>query len=141
MAATPYSDPSTGRRRLPTWLTAALIGLFAFVVTGSVAALVVFLSRLEPEADVQFLWRRLLDQPPIWAPAIPVAFALMTLLLIVMLRREGRLQALLVALVVITVLGAVYVPLALALRIMFSWMIVLVPMLAIALFYAGMMYI
>ncbi len=144
MAPTPSQYPESSGRAgsgLPTWLTAALVGLFAFVVTGSVAALVIFLSRLEPEEDVQFLWRRLLDEPPIWAPAVPVAFALMTLLLIVMLRREGRVQALLVALVVITVLGAVYVPLALALRIMFSWMIVLVPMLAIALFYAGMMYI
>jgi hypothetical protein len=126
---------------MPGWLSAVLVALFALIVTGGVATLVILLGLLQPAESEQFVWRRLLDEPPMLAAAVPSVFALLTLLLIVWLRREGRLQALLVALVVITVLSVVYVPLALALRIMFSWMIVLVPMLAIALFYAGMMYI
>ncbi len=137
MAST--SSPQTGR--LPAWLRTLLIALFALAVTGGVVALVIFLGKLPTDENQQFVWRRLLDEPPMLAAAVPSVFAFLALLLIVWLRREGRLQAFLVALAVITVLTVVYVPLALALRIMFSWMIVLVPMLAIALFYAGMMYI
>jgi hypothetical protein len=127
---------------LPGWITALIIAIFALSVTSAVVTLVICLSQAQLTGEnEEFLWRRLLEEPPIWAAAVPIAFALATLLLVVMFRREGKLQALLVSLAVIFVLGAIYVPLALALRIMFSWMIVLVPMLAIALFYAGMMYI
>src|SRR5438270_12914063 len=140
MASTsPHPDPRAGR--LPTWLSAILIALVALAITAAVVALVILLGNMEAGESEQFVWRRMLDEPPVLVAAVPSLFALCTLLLIVWLRREGRMQALLVALVVITVLTVVYVPLALALRIMFSWMIVLVPMLAIALFYAGMMYI
>src|SRR6267154_4966727 len=89
----------------------------------------------------EFLWRRLLDDAPAWAVAVPVAFALLVLLLVVLFRRENRAAGLIVALIVVGVLSAVYVPLALLFRPMFSWMVVLVPMLGIALFYVGMMYL
>lgn len=138
MASTPTHPDA---RRLPGWVRTLLVALFALFVTGGVAALVILLSQMQPEENEQFVWRRLLDEPPMLAAVVPSLFALLTLLVIVWLRREGRLQAFLVALAVITVLTVVYVPLALALRIMFSWMVVLVPMLAIALFYTGMMYI
>ena len=137
--SSPHPDARAGR--LPTWVGVVLAVVFALFVCGCVIGLYVALHDQTAGDNEQFVWRRTLDEPPMFVVAVPSLFALMTLLLIVWLRREGRMQALLVALVVITVLSVVYVPLALALRIMFSWMVVLVPMLAIALFYAGMMYI
>src|SRR5260370_15511171 len=89
----------------------------------------------------EFLWRRLLDDAPAWAVAVPVAFALLVLLLVVLFRKENRAAGLIVALIVVGVLSAVYVPLALLFRPMFSWMVVLVPVMGIALFYVGMMYL
>jgi hypothetical protein len=88
-----------------------------------------------------FLWRRLLDESPAWAVAVPVGFALLVLLLVVMFRRERRSAGLILSLIVVVVVSAVYAPLALLFRPMFSWMVVLVPMLAVALFYVGLMYL
>jgi hypothetical protein len=141
MASQPYTHPEHSGARLPGWLAALLVGIFALTVAGIIVALVIMLPRLGLDENEEFLWRRQLEDPPVWAPVVPVLFALATLLLVVLFRREGRWQALLVALVVIAALSVVYVPLALLLRLMFAWMIVLVPMLAIALFYAGMMYL
>jgi hypothetical protein len=140
MASQPLHHPEQAGR-LPGWLTALFVAVFALAVSAGIVALVVALPRMDVGENEEFLWRRQLDEPPVWAPAVPVAFALMTLMLVVLFRREGRLQALVVALIVIAALSAVYVPLALLLRLMFSWMIVLVPILALALFYAGMMYL
>src|SRR4051812_3628517 len=92
-------------------------------------------------ANSEFLWRRLLDDLPVWAVGVPVAFALLVLLLVVIFRKDNRGTGLLVALIAVAVLSAVYVPLALLFRPIFSWMVVLVPMLGIALFYVGMMYL
>jgi hypothetical protein len=95
-------------------------------------------TRLE---NSEFIWRRLLDDTPAWAVAVPVAFALLVLILVVLFRREQRTTGLIIALLVVAVLSAIYVPLALLFRPMFSWMVVLVPVLAIALFYVGLMYL
>jgi hypothetical protein len=144
MASSPYPDPrSRFLGGLPSWLIATLVGLFALVVTGSIAALVAFASLVTPDeaTNEQFLWRRLLEEPSMWVVAVPIGFAVFTVLLIALFRTEGRLRGMLLALLIIAVLSAIYVPLALALRPMFSWMVVLLPILAIALFYAGMMYV
>jgi hypothetical protein len=144
MASSPYPDPgSRFLGGLPSWLIATLVGLFALVVTGSIAALVAFASLLTPDeaTNEQFLWRRLLEEPTMWIVAVPIGFAVLTVLLINLFRPQRRLRGMLVALAIVTMVSAIYVPIALALRPMFSWMVVLVPVLAIALFYAGMMYV
>src|SRR5437868_6308782 len=91
----------------------------------------------------EFVLRRLLEETPALAIGVPVAFALFVLLLVVWLRREHRTVGLIVALIAVAVLSAIYVPLALLLRPIpgFGWNVVMVPMLAIALFYVGMMYL
>jgi hypothetical protein len=98
---------------------------------------------MDPKEHLQtseFIWRRLLDDTPAWVVGVPVAFALAVLLLVVFFRRERRAAGLIVALAAVGILSAVYVPLALLFRPIFSWMVVLAPMLGIALFYVGMMY-
>jgi hypothetical protein len=91
----------------------------------------------------EFVLRRLLEETPGFAIGVPVAFALLVLLLVVWFRREHRGVGLIVALIAVAVLSAIYVPLALLLRPIpgFGWNVVMVPMLAIALFYVGMMYL
>lgn len=149
----------------------------------------------------EFLWRRLLDMPPVWAVWVPVSFAVFVIYLIAVLRQEKKslaslfapvlalalalmgvfageavanafhstfdwsvwlpvcLGATVVYLVVLFVkspsmsgmlaplligsaLGVVYAVTGLRLMLaLFSWWYLLVPTLAIALFYVAMMYL
>jgi hypothetical protein len=100
---------------------------------------------MDPERleSSEFIWRRLLEDTPALAIGVPVAFALVICLLIAWFRREHRTVGLIIAPIAVAVLSAIYVPLALLLRPIpgFGWNVVMVPMLAIALFYVGMMYL
>jgi hypothetical protein len=89
----------------------------------------------------EFLWRRLLETPPNWVILLPVGFALFTVLLMWLFRRERGFKGVLVPLVVVGVFSAVYLALAPMLLPFASWWVVLVPMLAVALIYVGLMYV
>lgn len=89
----------------------------------------------------EFLWRRLQETPPGWVIALPVIFALLTVLLMWLFRRERGFRGVLAPLVVVGVFSAVYLALAPMLLPFASWWIVLVPMLAVALIYVGLMYV
>jgi hypothetical protein len=88
----------------------------------------------------EFLWRRLLETPPNWVIALPVAFALLVVLLMWLFRRERGLRGILVPLFVVGVFSTMYLALAPMLLPLVSWWVVLVPMLAVALIYVGLMY-
>jgi len=96
-------------------------------------------NALAPKSE--FIWRRFLETPPNWVIALPVIFALLTLLLMWLFRRERGFQGVWVPLVVVVVLSGVYLGLAPILLPALSWGVVLVPMLAVALIYVGLMYI
>src|SRR2546421_10351623 len=102
MASTSPPAPDRAAGAMPGWLSALLMGVFAMLVTGGVTTLVVLLYFMPAAESEQFVWRRLHDEPPLLAAAVPIAFALMVLTLVVLFRREGRMQALIVALIVIT---------------------------------------
>ena len=87
-----------------------LVAIGALAVTGLVTALVIFIGQLPSGENVEFVWRRQLDDPPLLAAGVPIVFALFTLLLITLFRKENRLQGLIVALIVIVLLSAVYLP-------------------------------
>lgn len=91
--------------------------------------------------NAEFLWRRLLEECPTEAVLAPVVFALAILGLVVLFKQERKATTLIIGLVVIGILSAIYLPLALLLKPIFNWIVVLVPVLGIALFYVGMMYI
>jgi hypothetical protein len=92
-------------------------------------------------SDSEFLFRRLLDPPPSWAIALPVLFAFGVLGLIVLFRRENRWAGMLVAGAVVGAVSIAYVGLALLFVNVFSWWVILVPMLGVALMYVGLMYV
>ncbi|MCI0681279.1 MAG: VWA domain-containing protein [Gemmataceae bacterium] len=89
----------------------------------------------------EFLWRRLLETPPGWVILLPVAFALLTVLMMWLFRRERGFKGVLAPLIVVGVFSAVYLALAPMLLPFASWWVVLAPMLAVALVYVGLMYI
>jgi len=89
----------------------------------------------------ELIWRRFLETPPGWVIALPVVFALLTVLLMWLFRRERGVRGIVVPLVVVGIFSAVYLALAPMLLPFASWGVVLVPMLAVALFYVGMMYV
>jgi hypothetical protein len=88
----------------------------------------------------EFLWRRLLEAPPGWVVALPVGFALLVVLLMWLFRREAGFRGIVAPLVVVLILSTIYLALAPVLLPFGSWFVVLVPMLAIALLYVGLMY-
>jgi hypothetical protein len=99
---------------------------------------------MEPKvlaSEPEFLWRRLLDAPPIWSLGVPVAFAFMVIVLLALFRRDHRVRSLLVPTIVLAVVSTVYVFAGLrGFLSLFSWWYLLAPTLAVALFYVGMMY-
>jgi len=98
-------------------------------------------EQIPQQQAAEFIWRRFQDVPSQWVTAIPVAFALLVLGLIVLLRREHRFRGLLIPTVLLIVLGTAYIAAGHAFFMrLFSWWYVLVPMLGIGLFYVGMMY-
>lgn len=100
---------------------------------------------MEPQAVAQqpeFVWRRLLETPPTWSLGLPVAFALMIVVLLAMFRRDHKLRGMITPLIVIGIVSAVYVLAGLRGFLgLFSWWYLLAPTLAVALFYVGMMYL
>ncbi|MBI3411721.1 MAG: hypothetical protein HY040_25605 [Planctomycetes bacterium] len=88
-----------------------------------------------------FLWRRLLESYSDWVIALPVLLAFVVLGLMVLFRKERRFSGMLVPFVVVTVLSAIYVPLALSFKPIFSWWVVLAPLLVVALIYVVLMYV
>ena len=89
----------------------------------------------------EFIWRRFLETPPNWVIALPVIFALLTVLLMWLFRRERGFKAVLAPLIVVVLLSAIYLAMAPMLLPILSWGVVLVPMLAVALVYVGLMYL
>lgn len=93
--------------------------------------------------ESEFLWRRLMETPPSWVIALPVGFALLTVLLMWLFRRDRGIKGVAVPLVIVGVLSAVYLAIAPMLLPLpgVGWWVVLVPMLAVALVYVGLMYV
>jgi hypothetical protein len=89
----------------------------------------------------EFLWRRLLDAPPGWVVVLPVAFALLVVLLMWLFGRERGWRGIAVPLAVVAVLSAIYLALAPVLLPLASWFVVLVPVVVVALIYVGLMYV
>src|SRR5205085_8387891 len=89
--------------------------------------------------EQEFLLRRLQESFPDWSVFVPVLFALGVVLLIALFRRERRAQTLLWGTALV---AAVAVPYCLVFTQVFkpNAIILLVPFLAVGLFYVGMMY-
>jgi hypothetical protein len=94
-----------------------------------------------PNETTEFLWRRLSEECPTWAVGVPVLFALLVVGLIVLFRQEHKLRAAIVGGVVVGIIAIVYLPLAAILVNFFSWIVILIPVMAVALFYVVLMYI
>lgn len=75
-----------------------------------------------------------------WTILVPVLFAFVVLLLVFAFRREKKLSGLLWSGMFVGILAVAYLLLAVTLRPMFTWWVILVPCLGVALFYVGMMY-
>ncbi len=99
------------------------------------------LDNLKPNEATEFLWRRLSEDCPVWAIGVPVLFALLVVALIVYFRPERKLLAAIIGLSIVGVISVFYLPLAFILRPFFSWMVILIPVMTVALFYVGMMYL
>jgi hypothetical protein len=99
------------------------------------------MENMKPNETTEFLWRRSLEECPTWAIGVPVLFAFLVLALIVMFREDKKLLYTLVGGAVVGVASIVYLALALLLVGLFKWVVILIPTMAVALFYVGMMYI
>src|SRR5205085_2519343 len=97
------------------------------------ALLITYKDELRPDPDVDFLLRRTSENFSDLVIGVPALFAYGVLGLVVFLRRENRFAGMLTPLVVVTVLSVIYVPLALTFKPYFSWWVVLLPLLAVAL--------
>lgn len=98
-------------------------------------------DKLKPNESTEFLWRRLNEDCPVWAIGVPVLFALLVVGLIVYFRPDRKLLAAIVGLSVVGVVSFFYLPLAFILRPFFTWMVILIPVMTVALFYVAMMYL
>ncbi len=139
-----HPSPSPSRGAFPAWVGAILVAVGVAAVTAGAAVLVFWVRAFFSETEVEFVWRRLLDEPPWAALAVPVAFALLVLLLIAIFRQRGRVGELVIGLVILIAVGAgagAYALLSYHVRPLLSWMGVLMPLFALALFYVGLMYI
>jgi hypothetical protein len=90
--------------------------------------------------DSEFLFRRTQETFSNWTIALPVVFACLVVLLIALFKRENRLQSLLWSSLLVFACAVVYIPLALIFKPVFSWWVVLAPVLAVALIYVVLMY-
>ncbi len=98
-------------------------------------------ATITPDANEDFLLRRTSESFSDLVIGVPVLFAFGVLGLIMLLRREHRFAGMLAPLVVVTVLSLAYVPLALIFKPYFSWWVILVPLLLVALVYVVLMYL
>lgn len=117
---------------------------FLMAIVGSIlyVPLALYLrQRFQPEPDVDFLLRRTSESFPDVVIGVPVLFAFAVLGLVVLLRRENRFAGMLVPFGVVAVLSLIYVPLALVFKPYFSWWVILVPLLLVALVYVVLMYL
>jgi hypothetical protein len=96
---------------------------------------------IQPNPDSEFLFRRTSESFSELVLGVPVLFAFGVLGLVVLSRREHRFAGMLVPFVAVTVVSLVYIPLARALMPFFSWWVILVPVLLVALVYVVLMYI
>ncbi len=91
-----------------------------------------------------FLWQRLSEECPIWAIFVPVLFGFFVVLLIVLFRQERKLLSAVVGGGIVGVLTIIYLPIAFLLVMnvkQIAWLVILVPLLAVALVYVALMYI
>lgn len=96
----------------------------------------------------EFLMRRLTEDCPFWAIGIPVLFALAVLGLIVFFRPQHKLIAGIVGLAIVGLVSIFYLPLAFILRpleifpgVRLGWLVILIPVMAVAFLYVCMMYV
>lgn len=104
-------------------------------------AAVLLMPQLWSSNDVTFEYKRWLEDLPILAIAAPVLFALMVVGMIAWFRPEGKMLSLIVGVLIVGLVSAFYIPMALLLRPFFKWFVVLIPVMSVALYYVGMMYI
>ena len=97
-------------------------------------------SQITPQSDSTFVLRRLLELMPWPSLFFPVFLGLGVLFMLVLFRSKKRLKTLAVWTPLILLAGALYVGVGYSLVGLLSWWLVLVPTLAIAFFYVGMMY-
>src|SRR5215469_4390784 len=93
---------------------------------------------ITPESE--FVLRRTQEAMPPWALLIPVAFALIVLLLVTLFRHERRWSRLLWSGLILAAVSALYLPLGYLFREAFSWYVVLIPVMVIGLVYVALMY-
>jgi hypothetical protein len=99
------------------------------------------MENMQPQDTTEFMWRRMTEECPNWAVGVPVLFAFLVVALIVIFRQDKKLIAALVGTAVVGVIALVYLPLSLLLIKIFSWMVILIPVMAVAFFYVTLMYI
>ncbi len=90
---------------------------------------------------VEFVWRRLGEECPWYAIGVPVLFAFMVVGLIVLFIQDRKLLVAAIGFGAVGIISFVYLPLAFFLVGILSWLVILVPVVSVALFYVGMMYI
>lgn len=98
-------------------------------------------ENLQDNVTEEFLWQRLSQDCPAWAITVPVLFAFFVVALIVFFRQERKMLSALIGTAIVGVAALVYLPLAYILRPVFTWWVILIPVLSVALFYVVLMYI
>lgn len=98
-------------------------------------------ENIQPNETVEFVWRRLTQECSEWAIFVPVLFAFLVVGLIVWFVQDRKLFVAIVGCAVVGTISLVYLPLAYLLLKAFSWLVILVPVIAVALFYVGLMYV
>jgi hypothetical protein len=91
--------------------------------------------------EYEFVLRRTQEPMPLLALLLPVVFAYVVVLLIALFRPERRGTWLLWSLPIVTVCSAAYLVFGLVFHEVFSWYLVLIPVVAIGLFYVALMYL
>src|SRR5207253_3243167 len=91
----------------------------------------------------EFLWRRSLEECPTWSIGVPVLFAFLALALIVLFREDKKLLYMLVGGAIVGAASICYLVLGFIFASVniLDWRFILFPVMAVALFYVGMMYI
>lgn len=98
-------------------------------------------ENLQGPGTSEFVWKRLSEECPTWAIGVPVLFAFLVLALIVIFRQDRKLLTALIGGAVVGVFSLLYLFLGYFLVKFFSWMVILIPVMGVALFYVGLMYI
>jgi hypothetical protein len=101
------------------------------------------MENMQPQDTTEFLFRRLHEDCPPWAVGVPLLFAFLVVALIVLFRQDKKLLTAIVGAAVLGVISIVYLPLSLLLvtQKIYPWMVILLPVMAVALLYVVLMYI